>query len=171
MSVQGQGADRSAQRYQVTPRTLVFITCGQEVLLLKGAPNKRLWPGKYNGIGGHIERGESIYAAAQREIQEETGITRLDTLSLRGTITIDTGIDSPGILLFVFRGATQQREVVASEEGALEWVCWQMIPIDQMLEDLPLLLPRVLTEHLEPPIFSAHYSYDAQDQLHITFDS
>jgi predicted NUDIX family phosphoesterase len=46
------------KRYQIIPRVLIFIFDGDRVLLIKGAPNKRLWANQYNGIGGHIERGE-----------------------------------------------------------------------------------------------------------------
>jgi 8-oxo-dGTP pyrophosphatase MutT (NUDIX family) len=31
--------------------------------------------GKWNGIGGHIESGETMYQAMVREFQEETGVT------------------------------------------------------------------------------------------------
>ncbi len=44
-------------RYPVIPRALIFLFTGDSVLLLKGAPDKRIWPGLYNGIGGHIEAG------------------------------------------------------------------------------------------------------------------
>ena len=42
-------------RYTLIPRVLVFLTRGDTVLLLKGAPTKRLWAGKYNGVGGHVD--------------------------------------------------------------------------------------------------------------------
>jgi len=32
----------SAGRYMIIPRTLIFITRGDSVLLIKGAPDKRL---------------------------------------------------------------------------------------------------------------------------------
>jgi len=45
-------------RYAIIPRTLIFITregpSGLEVLLIKGAPTKRLWANRYNGVGGHV---------------------------------------------------------------------------------------------------------------------
>ncbi len=79
------------RRYQAIPRTLIFITSmhpqtgAQEVLLLKGAPTKRLWANKYNGLGGHVEADEDLYAAALREVNEETGLS-LSQLTLRGVI-------------------------------------------------------------------------------------
>jgi 8-oxo-dGTP pyrophosphatase MutT (NUDIX family) len=84
---------RTANRHLVTPRVLIFLTRGrdraQEVLLLKGAPDKRLWANRYNGLGGHVEATEDVYAAARREVQEEAGIA-VDGLALRGVVTIDT---------------------------------------------------------------------------------
>ena len=62
-------------KYQAVPRVLCFVTHGDEVLLLRGAPDKRIWPDKYNGVGGHVETGEDILSGARREIYEETGLT------------------------------------------------------------------------------------------------
>ena len=47
-----QGIDVSLkhQRYTVIPRTLVFITRSDCVLLLRGSPQKRIWANQYNGI-------------------------------------------------------------------------------------------------------------------------
>ena len=55
-------------RYTLIPRTLIFLTRGERVLLLKGAPHKRLWANRYNGVGGHIERGEDVLTSARREL-------------------------------------------------------------------------------------------------------
>ncbi|MCX7855946.1 MAG: NUDIX domain-containing protein, partial [Anaerolineae bacterium] len=85
----------------VIPRVLCFITHGDDVLLLRGAPDKRFWANRYNGIGGHLEPGEDIYSAARREIQEEAGIP-ITELRLRGVISVAPEGDEPGVLLFVF---------------------------------------------------------------------
>jgi len=50
-----QGVTRD--RYMLIPRTIIFLRRGDFCLLIKGAPTKRLWAGKYNGVGGHVERG------------------------------------------------------------------------------------------------------------------
>ena len=169
MSKNDQGIDVSLrrQRYTVIPRTLVFITRDERVLLLRGAPAKRIWANKYNGIGGHIERDEDIYSAAMREVREETGLA-VDNLRLVGLINID-GDQPTGILLFVFTATSRSGEPIPSEEGTLEWIARdQLAPID-LVEDLPTIVPRALDLPLNAPPFFAHYHYDEQERLIIRF--
>jgi 8-oxo-dGTP diphosphatase len=162
-----QGASKSKDRYHLVPRVLCFVTLGDEVLLLKGAPIKRIWPGKYNGVGGHVERGESVHAAALREIREEAGVEVKD-LRLRGVITVETG-QPAGIGLFVFTATALERAVRPSVEGSLEWIPAHRIAELDTVEDLPTLLPRVLAMKTDIPCFSARYTYDADDKLVIEF--
>jgi 8-oxo-dGTP diphosphatase len=167
MGQSDQGVQHSMSRYQAVPRTLCFITHGQDVLLLRGAPTKRIWPGKYNGVGGHVEAGEDILTSALREMKEETGLDVADA-RLRGVINVDAGRPT-GILVFVFTAQALGRTITPSDEGALEWVKQdQVTPLD-LVEDLPQLLPRVLAMRPDDPPFFARYHYDEQDQLVITF--
>lgn len=145
----------TANRYTLVPRTLMFITRGREVLLLKGAPGKRLYANLYNGVGGHIERGEDVLSAAQRELAEETGLQGID-LWLCGVITVDIG-QNPGIAIFVLRGECAEGEPVASSEGTLVWVDFEATTDLPLVEDLYALLPRVLAMKPGDEPFSAHY--------------
>ncbi len=162
-SDQGIDVSLKRQRYTVIPRTLVFITRGEHVLLLHGAPTKRIWANKYNGIGGHIERDEDVYAAALREVREETGL-EVENLRLVGLINID-GDQPTGIMLFVFTAQSPSGDPIPSGEGTLEWIARDQLAQIDLVEDLPAILPRALDLPLTASPFFAHYHYDEQERL------
>jgi 8-oxo-dGTP diphosphatase len=139
--------------------------------LLKGSPHKRVWPNRYNGVGGHVEQGENVLAAALREIREETGLS-MGHLDLCGVLNVDVGQADLGIMVFVFWGQVYDRQVRPSGEGSLEW-----IPINDLLEyelvkDVPILLSRVLamrdSESRQQPFFARSY-YEEGERLCVEF--
>jgi 8-oxo-dGTP diphosphatase len=162
-----------SDRYTLIPRTLIFLRRAGSVLLLKGGPHKRLWAGLYNGIGGHVERGEDVLAAARRELFEEAGLAVPD-LWLCGVITVDTG-QPTGIGIFVLLGECEPDgqeagcDPVASPEGTLEWVPLERALALPLVEDLPVLLPRVLKMQRGEAPFAAQYAYDETDRLFVRF--
>jgi 8-oxo-dGTP diphosphatase len=165
MPVSDQGINR--QRYQVIPRTLIFLTSEDKILLLKGAPHKKIWANKFNGIGGHIEQGEDIYSAAQRELSEESGLSQV-VLWLCGVVTVDTDTQ-PGICLFVFKGQTPNTQVSPSKEGELCWFSPNELQHLPLVEDLPAIIPRILERQPRDPPFFAKYSYNKEGKLEIVF--
>jgi 8-oxo-dGTP pyrophosphatase MutT (NUDIX family) len=101
MGAADQGADASSGRWMTIPRTLCFITSGDDVLLIKRAAHKRVFPGRYNGIGGHLERDEDPRSGAIREMREETGLPVRD-VRLRAYPTLTPG--SVGISCSLYGG-------------------------------------------------------------------
>ena len=152
-------------RYQVIPRTLIFITRGEEVLLLKGAPTKRLWANRFNGIGGHIERGEDVLTAAERELAEETGL-KTKNLRLCGTLMVDAD-DQSGIGIYIFKGEYLDGEILPSPEGTPEWVSFKNLSDLPLVEDLRTILPRVMAfGDSDSPFFGRSY-YDPAEKLQV----
>ena len=144
-----QGVRESSGRYQVIPRVLVFVLNGGDVLLLKGAPDKRIWPDRYNGVGGHVEAGEDVYAAALRETREETGLAVHD-LRFEGLVNVDVG-STTGIMLAVFSARR------------LEWVPLHRLDGYDLVQDIPVLLSRIVDRPADAPPFFARYGYGAED--------
>ena len=155
----------SNNRYTVIPRTAIFLRREDSYLLLKGAPTKRLWANKYNGLGGHIERGENPLVSARRELLEETGLSA--DLWLCGTVIVDAG--EMGICLFLFTGDCQEGEPQSSPEGLAEWIAYDAISELPVVEDLPVLLARIHPMQRGEPPFFAWSHYDEGEKLIVEF--
>ena len=107
--------------------------------------------GKYNGLGGKIERDEDVVAGMRREIHEEAGID-CDAMTLRGTISWPGfgkhGEDWLGFVFVVdaFEGTALER----NPEGTLEWIEVDRIPELPLWEGDRHFLPLVFDADPRP---------------------
>jgi 8-oxo-dGTP diphosphatase len=152
---------RAEPRARHTARlvTLSFLTCGPDVLLLRHPQTSDRFPGLWNGIGGHVEAGEDIRAAATRELREEAGVEGA-ALSLRAVVH-ESGLVGHDFVLFVFVGRAPTRDVHAPEGHELRWHAVDALADLPLVPDVALLLPRALRSH-EP--FFATESFDGGDR-------
>ncbi len=152
-------------RYKVIPRTAIFLRRGESYLLLRGSEAKKIWPGRYNGIGGHVDRGEDILSSSKRELHEETGLEA--DLWLCGTVLVDAG--EIGVSLYVFSGEATGGNLRESEEGLAEWI--PLLGLGQLpvVSDVPILLARIHRMQRGDPPFSARSYYDEGGSLRMEF--
>lgn len=118
--------------------------------------------GKWNGVGGKVERGEGVAEGMVREIREETGLT-VESMRLRGTVLWnDFGPKREDWLGFVFvvdrfSGTPFQ----SNEEGPLAWVKIADIPSLPMWKGDALFLPMVFDDDERP--FHGFMRYDGDE--------
>ncbi|MCY3914866.1 MAG: NUDIX domain-containing protein [Chloroflexi bacterium] len=168
MGASEQGAELTEDRWLTMPRTLSFVMNGDDVLLMKRAAHKRIFPNQYSGLGGHIERDEDPHSGALREIAEESGL-RVHSLRLRSIHNIDSG-GATGILLFVYTAISDSREARKDcPEGQLEWIAKDQVFELDLVEDLPELLARIFAMKDDQPPMNARVSYDAADNIVLRF--
>lgn len=159
----------SNERYQIIPRVLIFLFNEiNEVLLIKGSAIKKIWPNLWNGLGGHVEPGESILRAAKRELKEESGLST-DKLLYCGQVIVNLD-RTPGIGINIFKTNIFQGEIRSSDEGNLEWFSLEDALRLSLVQDLYTLLPKVAQFNQGDDPFFAVYSYNFEDQLIISFD-
>ena len=117
---------------------------GTEILL--GFKKVRFGAGKYAGFGGRVESGESIAAAAIRELEEETGVkVSKENLQLVGRLTfLFPAKPSWSQVVHVFLTTTWDGNPVESEEMIPIWFYVNEIPYEQMWQDAVHWLPHVL---------------------------
>ncbi|MBI2064252.1 MAG: 8-oxo-dGTP diphosphatase [Candidatus Yanofskybacteria bacterium] len=129
--------------------TLCFLMKGDEILL---AAKKRSLSGfnvaigKWNGVGGKVDEGESVKSAAVRELNEEVGV-----------VAVEDSLEEVGDLKFHFKDKPEwaqhmhvfvvknwEGEPMDSKEMSPQWYKLQDIPYGLMWADDIHWLPLVL---------------------------
>jgi len=77
--------------------------------------------GKWNGLGGKFEQGETPEECVIREIKEESGLT-ITNPQLKGFITFPLFDGVHDWYVFVFVAVKYSGDLIDSNEGKLEWI-------------------------------------------------
>ena len=133
--------------------TLCFLLHGDEVLMLhrRFPPNQGLW----NGVGGHIDAGETPRQAVIREVAEETGY-QIDAPQFAGLLTWE-GFEIPPGGIVIFTAEVDHKDFVTNHEGELAWhpQDWACTSAD-VVDNIHVFLPKILAG-AEPSHF--HFVY------------
>ncbi|RNA70176.1 NUDIX hydrolase [Alteribacter keqinensis] len=126
--------------------TICFIKRGNEILLLNR--EKGSWMGRWNGVGGKIEPGETPLQGVLREVKEETGLVLTD-IDHKGNVTwVIDGADYGGMYVYIAEipEQTSYPTPVKREEGILDWKTreWLIDKENTGLADFMYFLPQML---------------------------
>ena len=136
--------------------TLILLVrtcpCGREqegdpiTHVLLGYKKRGFGAGKYTGIGGKIEPGETVRVAAVREMQEETGVVMSpDDLVDAGHVTFYFPARPEwNLTTRIFIGRRWQGEPTETEEIRPVWFEADHLPFDTMWDDATYWYPYVL---------------------------
>lgn len=104
--------------------TTAFIFNDDHVLMIKRSLNKKIHPGKWSGIGGHIEMNEfrEPRDACLREINEETGLEEADLSNFELHYIVFSKRKNEIWQQFVYIGNSKKKEVSGNTEGELHWI-------------------------------------------------
>lgn len=163
----GQGQGGADRRHRPIASTLAYILSQDRSKVLLVHRTFRLDDenlGKYNGIGGKLERDEDVWEGMRREIREETGL-EATSMQLRGTLAwADFGPRKEDWLAFVFLvdGFTGD-PLAENEEGTLSWKSVDRIGELPMWKGDRLFLPLVFDGDERP--FHGYMRYEGDEPV------
>lgn len=136
--------------------TLVYLHRGGKTLMLHRIKKEQDYhEGKWNGLGGKLDPGETPEECAIREVKEESGLDLVDP-RLRGIITFPMfdGVDD--WYVYAFTGTDFSGSLIDSPEGELAWIDDENLLDLNLWEGDTVFLPWVFGDRF----FSAKFVYE-----------
>lgn len=122
--------------YKTVLSVNILIFSEGKVLLVKRPANKKVNPGKYSGIGGKVEPGETYFQAAKREMKEEITFEPDNLCPYGITQTVDAPTGAEWVHVNFLARIPKIIEMEPSEEGEFHWVDPAMVDKLDMVFDL-----------------------------------
>jgi len=102
--------------------TLCYIrNQGKTLMIHRTKRENDMHKGKWNGLGGKFEPGETPEECITREVFEESGL-RIHAPQMKGFITFPGFANDEDWYAFVFTADQFEGELIENEEGFLEWI-------------------------------------------------
>ena len=102
--------------------TLCYLTKNRRTLMLHRVKKQDdVHEGKWNGLGGKFEPGESPEDCVKREILEEAGL-KIKSPRLKGVLTFPDFAKGQDWNVFVFTASRFTGRLLDSDEGNLAWI-------------------------------------------------
>jgi mutator protein MutT len=144
--------------------TLVFLIkkpAGVITEVCLGLKKQGLGIGRWNGIGGKVEPGETIEVAAKREVQEEINVQIHELTKVAELTCIFSHSPAWNQLVHVYLVENWIGEPQESDEMKPQWFSATKLPFHAMWPDDPFWLPQVLQgKHLE-----ASFTFEEHDVI------
>jgi 8-oxo-dGTP diphosphatase/2-hydroxy-dATP diphosphatase len=139
--------------------TLVLIHQGDKVLL--GMKKRGFGMGRWNGFGGKVHEGESIEAAAKRELFEESELSA-NTLEKMGVLEFSWKDKAADILeVHIFKVTDFSGKPRETEEMKPQWFLVKDIPFKEMWADDIFWFPLFF----EGKRFEGKFLFDVNDTV------
>jgi len=146
--------------------TLCYIRKDNNTLMLHRVKKKNDYhEGKWNGLGGKFEPGETPEECAVREIKEESGLI-VREIKLKGFITFPMFDGKDDWYVFVFVINKFEGTLIDSPEGNLSW-----IPNEELLNINLWDGDKIFIPWLEQDkFFSAKFNYRGKEFLNYSVE-
>jgi 8-oxo-dGTP diphosphatase len=135
--------------------TLCYIKHdGCTLMVYRNKKANDIHEGKWNGVGGKFEAGETPEECVIREVYEESGLSIRDP-KLCGLL-IFPQFKGNDWYVFVFTANDFTGELIDSPEGRLEWIPDQSVPELNLWQSDHIFMPWIEAERF----FSAKFIYE-----------
>jgi predicted adenylyl cyclase CyaB len=140
--------------------TLIFLIRNNQILL--GLKKRGFGEGKLNGIGGKVEKDESVEAAMIRETKEEIGVTPTYFSKVGDLEFIEWFKDKKErVRTEVYLCEEWEGEPAESDEITPRWVSCDELPFKEMWPDDQFWLPQIIAGER----VKANFEYDKDENL------
>lgn len=131
------------EKQKILPTTLLLVIKDNKILL--ACKKRGFGLGKYNGVGGKLEPGESVEEGMLRETFEEIGIVPTE-YNLRGVIAFDEYYKGEPVLevTHIFVASNYEGQPHETDEMKPFWFDLDKVPYDKMFPDDRFWLPLII---------------------------